>query len=239
MISTEKKLYKKELFELLDFISLNYVELYSESTKTSERKIIYISNMEFFNAIEERLIKLTKMYNNAFKTSKRMPLLFPYVIRDVEHITVTKFKAHQSVSLRANDNKNLVVLLHHERLTKNDEFNQEIIDRLKKCAKENNLIFSQSIFGECQLLINKFDLLKRAKAKFLQIHYPTGYQYNMNVRKKGEHFAKKYKFGFVILNKKATIERAIKEMPRTHKLAFTLPKFNLPFLTTCNIYIKN
>lgn len=237
--------------ELIEFINLHSMELENDTKesfkKTYEeyiRKIVYTEKAE---DIENKLQELKAKYIKAIKSEQpskeitRMPKNFPQVIRGAKNIVINVNNAIQSIGIDRATKKNLNTFFPLVSYYEGTSIEKEI----EKLGKKYSLYisrFEEEIGGElvkvCYAEIKGNDLLEVANANKLQLHIQTGNQYILNIRKEGEQRAKRYKYGFTILDNKPSIIRANKEETREHRLVNTCEQFRFGFAINFQIFIK-
>lgn len=238
---------------MMEFIEENTINLSMDSDGEYIRKINYTSNKDTLKIIEENLGKLEKFYKK-INDNKKLHQNFPVILKGVENINININSATKSFPINRLDKEKLDKTLTLCTFETNVEPKTDPhFLTFYKLQEKYHLRFSfitlfRTIgYGQnkkskeiklCFVKIKYKDLLDLTNTNKLQIHISTGNQYILNVRKVGENRSKRYRYGFVILDKEARINKANKEAKRTHCLENTLEKYEFPFPTICKIYIK-
>lgn len=211
------------------------------------REIRYTEDEEVLREIEKRINKLEKEYFKVAET-KKLHDNFPMILKNVRNININSFVAKKSFAINILDENLDSKLLDLAFLKINLDINKDLtyID-IKKYEKQYKLFLDlmndyndkgELIGYTLRVAISHKDLLNLAKANKLQIHMYTGTQYILNVRKFEENKSKRYKYGYVILDRKAIIQKANKQAQRSHSFNNTLDIVEFPFHTNISIYIK-
>ena len=254
LINEKKEKWSKYLYQqdkVFDFIYNNTEELDCQTKNEYIRKIRYASSETTLKLIEEKLNELEKLYKE-INENKKLHHNFPIILKNAENINVIVNPAIKSLTINRLEKEKLDKILDLTSFYIEDNYdNDETAIEHKRLQEKYKLLFSIRSTSRYSLIEKKLisgkeffigikykDLLELANANKLQVHISTGNQYILNIRKIGENRAKRYKYGFIILDKKVKINNANKEAKRIHSLKNTLEKYEFPFPIRCNIYIK-
>lgn len=251
MLNKDKARWKEYFLlenSILDYINSNTICLTNDTTNQEIkyiRKIMYTSDKNIIKNLEKKIKNLKSKYIEILgKDTNRMSRNFPIIIKNVENINMNMNSAYQSLQIDRTTKKNMNKIFHLTDIFFDDI---ETMKKINKVKEKYNLIIENTEINEngqeeainiWKISIKGEDLLDISNSNKLQLHYFTGTQFILNIRKKGENRSKRYKYGVVILDSKPTISNSNKEARRSHTLDNTCDKFYFEFEIYPVIYIK-
>ncbi len=226
-----KKFYdiKNELFALI----LKKTKILDDSSSKFHRYICFTEDKELLKKIEILSKELNSQYKIASQKNNDYREL-PIILKDVENIIINSYDSYSSYKFEKGDIKALLGTVQVNSVT---ELENEWGKMYQKNLKKYKLIENRE---KNKIIMRMEDILDLANAKVIQRRNFTGLRYVLNIRKVGENVSTRYKYGIIIIDKKAVIKNANKEAERKHSLNISGVRVKFPFSTNldCDLFIK-
>lgn len=226
-----KKFYniKDELLGLL----FNNTEVLNDSSSKYTRCICFTEDKELLEKIELLGKELNIQYKIASEDIKDCREI-PVILNDVENIIINSYESYSSYKYEKGSRLSSVGTVQVSYVSLLEDFWGK---NYEKNLKKYKLLENRE---KNRVSMKMEDILELASAKVIQKRTPTGLRYTLNIRKVGETLSKRYKYGIMIIDKKAAVSFANKEAKRKHSLEVSGERVEFPFPTVldCDLFIK-
>lgn len=226
-----KKFYniKDELFDIL----FKNTEVLNESSSKYTRCICFTEDKNLLERIDFLTKELNEQYKIASEDNKDYKET-PIILYDVENIVINSYESYSSYKFTKGSSQSISGIIKVNTVT---ALESEWGKNYQKNLEKYNLIENRE---KNRVEIRIEDILNLVNAKVIQKRTSTGLRYTLNIRKFGENISKRYKYGIIVIDKKAIVSFANKEAKRKHSLEVSGERVEFPFPTilNCDLFIK-
>ena len=233
---TKRKIEWKKFYSIKDKLLgllFNNTEVLNDSSSKYTRCICFTEDRELLEKIETLGKELNAQYKIASKDMKDYKEI-PVILKDIENIIINSYESYSSCKYEKGSRSSSLGTVQVSYVSLLEDFWGKTYE---KNLKKYNLIENRETN---RVSMKMEDILALANAKVIQKRTPTGLRYTLNIRKIGETVSVRYKYGILIIDKKATVSFANKEAKRRHSLDIIGERVEFPFPTAldCDLFIK-